>query len=127
MAKVTMLTMISRKPVAIRRLMMNTITACGAGARPPAGRQRHPLPSLCAPPTLNWLLLRSKHAVVVHPVVRIDVDVRQLRGAVEQRLGVARRQQDRVLADLPVGLVGEGLPLRLAAGRLQGVEQGVDQ
>src|SRR5215475_7708859 len=108
-----MLTMISRKTVAISRRMMNAITVRGAGARPAQARRA---PALS--PTLSCVLdyrtgsLRSQSAVVVHAVVRLHHDVGEVRAAVQQRLGVDRGQHDRLLHHLRVDLVGEGVLLR---------------
>src|SRR5258708_9884046 len=116
-----MLTMISRNTAAISRLMMNAITTLGSAARPvlrripgqspgppPPGRAAAPSPTFSVRPWLYpFPLFHPHHAVVVHPVVRVERYVGQRRGAVQQGLGVDPRQEDRVLHHRQVELLGD--------------------
>src|SRR5947199_1648805 len=128
-----MLTITSRNTAAISRRMINAITVRGAAARParptmpgqspgpsPTGRAPAPSPTFsvrCLP--YPFPLFHPQHAVVVHPVVRVEGDVGQRRGTVQQGLDVDPRQEDRVLHHRQVDLLGDAEAGRWAGGRLQ--------
>src|SRR5215472_2033697 len=88
-------------------------------AQPPArllvAAATGPISSVVAGPRAG-ALLQAEDGVVVLPVVRLNVDVGQVRTAVEQYLGVHLRQDGCVSHHLQVDLTGVGIALGLVAG-----------
>src|SRR5690349_16696891 len=88
------------------------------GAGPATGPVRRPRGA--------WLL-QAERRVVVHPVVRLDEHVGEVRAAVDQRLGVDLRQDRRLLHHLLVDLAGVGVAGRRVVCRGHLAEIAVDQ
>src|SRR5215471_20096746 len=122
-----MLTTRRRKTVAIRRRTMKAPTVGGTGTRPGSpGRAPAPSPALFSRYYYVLLALQAERRVVVHPVVRLNEHVGELRAAVEQRLGVHPGQDSRVLHHLHVDLGGVGVAGCLVVGGRHLLEIPVD-